>query len=197
MSNTPTKRPWFSMILLTLILVILPLGSYLFMKKGYNYRLGRIQSMDNLGPWPAFSAIDKVTGMTFTPDSFSNKNALIAFPTSDQDSLWPVMELVHEQFEARKDVFMVFFTDSAYTTLPMRDSMRILHLPVSNLTALKTAFKVPSERNNMLSYIHYLGQIQATGSATNKDDMRRIVEYLALFLPKTKKDAVTIVHDKH
>lgn len=113
MDANPKSKKSFGLIfqtaVLTAMLIILPLGSWYYLQRGFNYNKAMMSQLKDYGTIPAFSFHDQ-KGRPFTKDDIAGKLVVSAFFTESsiyKDTLMDKFKRIHSRFDEREDVFFV------------------------------------------------------------------------------------------
>lgn len=200
------KNMLFPMAMLAFFLIGLPLGSYYYLKRGYNYRLAALQALDNdFGKLPEFTIVGP-EGEAISSSALNGGLVVVNFfPEGDENlkaKLGDYLYRLHDQFDDRNEVaFVTHLRDSAQAEA---------FLQKYELTDKEQCFFVPGGKDFPAKYAHeglpdWKGQtiypyfLLADSSLTIRNfyDMRqdtsikRLVEHMAMIIPrKPERDII-------
>lgn len=103
------KRSPVQFIFLSLMLIVLPMGSWYFLNKGYNYYSKAINELQDYGPMPAFELLSQ-NNRILNKQSIENKMAVVAFVNPNASNATQTMSdiaLMHKQFDKREDLLFL------------------------------------------------------------------------------------------
>ncbi len=213
-------------ILLMLLLVALPLGSWLYLKKGFNYQKEAIGELKQYGNMPKFVTKD-LFGRTFSSDDIRGKLVLLNYfsqTKESQDRMKTVTDL-HEQFDdALGVVFLnIGINSDAHKSIPNElvalDSNQVYFIPTNGEQPLFLGKEIqyPLFENytpgDSLSFnpitpedlpdfpffviIDKSGMVKNYYPYDNPERIKRIVEHIALTMPRTiEPDPEIILEEK-
>jgi len=131
------KRP-FQTILLMLLLVVLPLGSWLYLKKGFNYQIEAIAELKQYGQLPNFFSKD-VLGRAISSDNIKGKLVLLNFFSDTPQSKERLETLfsLHEQFDDALGV--------AFINIGMRPGLESIVTKTDRLRDTNQVYFIPTQ----------------------------------------------------
>lgn len=194
------KKKWLQLAALFLLLVVLPGGSWLYLRNGLDYRKKGLSELQDLGPMPDFSCINQ-QDRNIGPDSLAGQVSVVSFLTgeeaSDKRTVEKLVQL-HEQFDQRDDLkIMSFVAKSVADSLPVyaatwgiadADQWWVMAVPDSSIASLqKEGFGLESGQLALADTArHILHRYEAADNA----QMGRLVEHIAWKLPFKKERRV-------
>ena len=208
------KKNWVQAILLFFILGVLPLGSWFYMNKGFKYQKGAMAELKDYGTLGPFLGTDHL-GRNFSSDNIKSSLVLINYYGKSHESnermQW--VEKLHDQFDDREGVYFLNIgmdknvqLEEKYGTLdtaqvimipktegppfflgrdilmpvnysiPMRDSLEFQAIEVEGLKDFNYFVLVDSK-----------GQIRNYYQADEPSRLKRLVEHIALTMPRKAK----------
>lgn len=197
MENTPSKSRFvliFSFLLL--VLFILPAGSWYYLKKGADYRIGHIKDMVPKGD---FSQAN-ILGITKENlDSLKSKTILLGISNGEQSSLIDTMnrqvEKLVDQFGDRDDLKVIRFISNGSGVGDFKESTQTEHVWIANQPketilncGVKSELSIP-----YWSLVDYKGQIRNYYSV---EDFEKLVVQSAMILPVEKRKKIDLKRDK-
>ena len=207
------KNPWQAILLIGL-LGILPVGSWIYMKKGFNYQKAAMAELKNYGELTPFLAKD-IFNRNFGTDNVKENLVLLNY-YNDSPAAMQRMDLVeklHEQFDDRQGVLFVNIGMSASQELEEKyrllDSNQVYLIPSEDRAPFFLGRDVMMPLNakaeqvdslhfqpidavslpdfNYFVLIDPKGTIRNYYPADNPRRIKRLVEHIALTMPREKK----------
>lgn len=189
MSDKQTKRPVVQLLLLGFLLVVFPLGSFLYLRAGFAYQLDSWDEMDPIGPVSELLAYER-------PDSTID---IVFFePATASDSVAAAVAKLHEAFDDSPDVRFVSIGKGAVRLLNS-DPIQFAAFP---FTQEETAFAKTSQRFSMAcesvpikqrAYtVDLSGQVRRCYNLHEGAEVLRLVEQVALILPRGEEEDVIL-----
>ena len=109
------KIHWKVVGMLFLILIILPAGSWYYLTTGYNYHKVLVNELkEDFGTVPNYTAMT-ADGKLFNSESIKGNTAVVHFIDNNavqKDYLWDRMAKLHEQFDDRNDICLLYTSPS-------------------------------------------------------------------------------------
>lgn len=193
---------------LLLFLVVLPFGSWYYLKNGLDYRVATMSDLKQYGKMPA------VSYATFADTTFNNthiKDKIVIANVLDlqnefmRQTFGPILQKLHDQFKGREDiVFLVHIIDSTATQLAVNDFATQFEL---NKTKQFAFVKTASDSVSVIEQRYHLphdtmlpyfvmsdtkGEIRRYYDVRNKEEVKRLVAHTALLLPLEKTREITL-----
>ena len=185
---------WFSMVLLGLLLVVLPLGSFLYLKAGVNYRLTSLSELEPLGTSEAF-------GLTASTEKSPVVYLLYPTPASLKDSVAITVEKVHEAFTHEPAVVFVGIGKSSFQIIKDVPQSRQIPRTEDNVHAFKALTKkssfcdnVPFEHQGIL--VDREGMVRRCYDLHSGPDVTRMVEHLTILVPPAPIEDMILEREK-
>ncbi len=185
---------WFSMLLIGLLLVALPLGSFLYLKAGVNYRLTSLSELEPLGSAEAF-------GLAESTEENPVVYLLYTTPPSLKDSVAITVEKVHEAFTHEPAVVFVGIGKSSFQIiedLPQSQQIDRTDDKVEafrKLTANSTFCEnVPLEQQGIL--VDREGMVRRCYDLHSGPDVTRMVEHLTILVPPAPIEDMILEREK-
>ena len=198
---------------LLLLLVVLPGGSWFYLRNGLDYRIEALEELEDIGKVPSTISIytqadenpidgdylkGKVTVAGYIPEGATERNRMIE-----------VLSKLHEQFDERDDVVFLSYVKADSTAdlksravaLNLVDGQqwRLAELPASETLEFyfKENYHFPDVTLPLLESIPYVALVDTSlmvrhfYNCMENKDMGRLVEHIALILPrKPEKDII-------
>ena len=198
---------------LLLLLVVLPGGSWIYLRNGLDYRIEALEELKDYGKVPAglvlpTQASDEPLTSEYLRGTVTVSSYLPETPEGQQ-RLVEVYTKLHEQFDEHDDVLLLTYTQSDSTQdLKARaqalglidgEQWRLVQLPAETSAAdyFQANYALPAELAAGMATHPYVVLVDTSltvrhfyDGAENKD-MGRLVEHIALILPrKPEKDII-------
>lgn len=216
------KNP-LQFILLLGMLVLLPLGSWLYMKKGYNYQKEAMSELRNYGQLSPFLAQDFFQ-RKIGSDELDGKLVLLNYYNSTKaaDSRMEMIEKLHEQFDDRTGVYFVNVGMSPGNKIEeqyaLLDTNQVFFIPATDRPCFFLGQDIlmptnagvsyqdsltfqPIEASTLPDFNYYVlldtkGNIRNYYKADEPERMKRLVEHIALTMPRKAKGKTESVPKK-
>ncbi len=120
----PPKRPAVQLLLLGFLLIVFPLGSFLYLRAGWNYQLDSRNEMEPLGP--AADLFDY-------PRPDSSIDIVFFAPTTGDDSINVSLRDIHEAFDDNPDVRFVAIGEASVPLFD--DPAQLSYVPTTAVDA--------------------------------------------------------------
>jgi hypothetical protein len=198
---------------LLLFLVVLPFGSWYYLKNGMDYRVATMGELKHYGKIPTLS-YTTYTNQTLTDSFFINKiliaSVLDLKNPEMSETFGEVLEKLHEQFNERKDVlFLLHLADTSATQAAVDDFMGkyklkdteqclFLKTPANTtIAAIGQTFHLPPD--NVFPYFSLTdtkGEIRHYYDVRKIEEVRKLVEHTALLVPLEKTQEITLKREQ-
>jgi hypothetical protein len=166
---------------LLLLLVVLPLVSWYYLNRGYDYQLQARSELKDLGAWSVDSSgIDTVgyTGIFTIVNQDSFRDSLLR----------QTLNKLIEQFGERPDFLVgLIKSDINVSTLDLSDTSRVIYLDKVNLHS-ELSFL-----DGMLYLSDRKGTVRNSYNYRSMAEIRRMVEHIALILPQQPSSDIIFV----
>ncbi len=206
------KKKIIQIIGLILFLIVLPVGSWYYLKAGFDYHKEALQELEMLGEVKGEHTILPLDGQEKRISDFQGNLIIAANLRKEDDNLVNKIARLKEQFEDREDVYLVAFletsNDSAFswndrikgTDLAGHPRFLGLELKNSKNQQFKDTFfefekYCQSEPCEMLAFVDSKSQIRQYYNVADSDRMKRLVEHTAILLPKKKVGKPKVVRE--
>lgn len=203
-------KSWIQIVGFLFFIVIIPLGSYYYLKRGYDYRKDAMKKMQNLGPLPTmdFTTVD---GRKVVADSLQGRMVIAsAFSLKNEAEAEQFAELIsklYDQFEETgRLVLLSFGIDPQYDQASAISSFATKY----GLANKPLMYWIPADSSGMDKVIDHLyfpssssdsypyfalsdtsQTVQNHYSIEDMDAIREMVTHTAMFLPlKPRKRVV-------
>ena len=177
------------MLLLGFLLVVFPLGSYLYLRAGFAYQLDSWDEMEPIGP---------VTDLIDYQRPDSTIDIVFFEPASERDSVATAIDILHEAFDDSPDVRFVSL-GAGDVRLLRQDPVQEASFP---LVGSQAAFAKTSARFSgacedvpvaQRAYtVDVDGNVRRCYDLHDGSDVSRLVEQVALILPRGKEEDVIL-----
>lgn len=207
------KNPLQAILLMTL-LVLLPLGSWIYMKKGYNYQKAAMSELKQYGKLSTFLAKD-VFNRNIGSDQLRQNLVLLNYYNGSA-AAQQRMEMVgklHEQFDDRAGILFVNVGMGSGAALEAKysllDSNQVYMIPASDRPpfflgkdvlmptnqlseAVDSLEFQPIEPTTLKDFNYFVlidtkGKIRNYYPGNDPKQMKRLVEHIALTMPRKPK----------
>jgi len=169
------------MLVIALLLVVFPLGSFLYLKAGIDYRIESLGELKPLGSAESF-------GLAKSTKQVPIVYALYFTPSSASDSVATTIRNVHEAFTHEPAVMFVGIGESPLEIID--DEVQSSKIP--NTTAVQEYFKkltstsvhcenVPLSQRGIL--VDREGSVRRCYDLHSGPDVTRMVEHLTILVP--------------
>lgn len=186
-----------------LILGVLPLITVIYLQKGVNYRLDRMEELQELGSIADFS-FKTHDGILFEKAYLEDKISIVGFlnlnNAEQEKKMGELLGILHQQFGEEEKVRLVFFLTEAPQTETLTafiekhkldENQPCLFLSGENDRIKKVASESnwPEAGGQDLDKIAHLALVDGTLEIRNfydpdlNEDMKRLVSHVALLLP--------------
>jgi hypothetical protein len=197
--KTKTQRILISLLIVG-VLFVLPAGSWFYLQSGLNYRKKLKSELSDLGKAGDFKLINQ-NNLPVTPDAVSGRVSVVNFLSPDPARAAVQKERiakVHQSFAEETDdvVFLTFvLADSTASMLDVaakfgiKDNKHwfVMGADTSDWQRLgKDVFKIP-DLGKGIALLDTNLTIRKFYDIDNNREMGRLVEHIALVLPKQKK----------
>lgn len=181
---------------LFLLLVGLPAGSWYYLQKGLDYRL---ETMGQLSDHGDFKLLASVPAGTEEKEASVKVINFLATDADERTQQGRLLSKLYEQFDKREDFQLVTFWDSTAvaevdgfrTTYGLEEEPQCLFQPLAG-----TAWSnfIQTYEKDMDSPGQYMALVDINGNIRNfyvqheKEEVKDLVEHIALLLPMKKQD---------
>ena len=180
------KRPAVQLILLGILLIVFPLGSFLYLRAGWNYQLDSRTEMEALGP---------VADLLNYPRPDSSIDIVFVSPATTNDSIAVALRSIHEAFDdnpvvrfvALGDVSANVFDDPGQLTF-VPTSLRTLDGLDADARYSQRCETVPVAQRAYV--VDVAGQVRRCYNLHRGDEAARLVEQVAFIIPRPKTEDV-------
>ena len=185
--TTKPKGRGIQMLLLGFLLIVFPLGSFLYLRAGWNYQLDSWNEIDPLGP---------VTDLLTYPRPDSTIDIVFTSPTSRNDSVAVAIRDIHEAFDDNPDIRFVavgsgsdFIFNDPDQLLTVADPQSYAKAAAKDGSALtKQCDRSPVTQRAFV--VDAAGQVRRCYDLHRGVEVARLVEQVALIMPRPEKEDV-------
>ena len=211
------QRKIIQMFALGFLLVLLPAGSWYYLKMGFNYRLQALETLADKGETPVMGKI-LTKDEAISADHISGKVLVSTFYALDQsdkrEKIGQLQKGLYKQFGKRDDVLLLNYimTDPGATeqdilsfqeSYDLMDTSRVYFLPVeaeSFKSSLLPAFQFTPEEiagidNNPLFALTDAKQKIRNTYRFNDAEIVKLIEHTAIVLPREKEKDIVLKRD--
>lgn len=208
MTTTAFRSNVLQYLLLLLILVVLPAGSYWYLQRGISYRRAALAQLDNLGRLTE-PTVQPTYGIL--PDTLAGNMVVIGWlnpqETQTTAAYGHALQRLHQQFDSNQVVyFLTLLTqpDSAWTANFLReyqleDPRQVaVAAMLPDFAAWRNQLNWPDPTGKMpqLALVTDSLRIRAYYDAGNERAMQDLVTHLAMFMPKKKERELIFRREK-
>ena len=198
------------MAFLLLMLVVLPAGSWFYLRGGYEHRKAALQELQELGSVGDFSLVDQ-NGLIFATQDLKKRVTVAGFlpAGTEKHAAWmDGLVRLHEQFDDRDDVCFLIFADTALVPDPqafaqsydLADSLQWIVVSGNGayLHDLATSsFHLPEEAvGQQLALIDTSGTVRSHYDAYENRELGRLVEHITIVLPRLPDPDIVFKREK-
>lgn len=197
-------------LILVFLLVVLPFGSWYYLKDGLDYRLSTMSELKQYGVLPDFSYPTSVSTSISTADLKEKVAVLNVLDLQNAErsrTLGGILEKLHSQFDERKDVFfLIHMLDTSKVNIEnfakeykLEDYAQCFFIPTDGATLATLSSKYHVSTDSL--YTHFTlvdtkGMVRKHYNMDDKTQVKRLVEHLALLLPLQKMEEITLKREQ-
>ena len=196
-------------VLLGLVLVAMPAGSWYYLDKGLQYRKKSLAELKDLGTFSNDYRIESDSGRVLTRDSL-RKKVTLHFTYADapaRERALAVMAQMLSQFGERPDVLFVGYNLSAtpdtgatwLTNLLNRklyDPKKVYLSPLSDRSTATAQLKITDFSQPMVVIADTAAHIRHQYAISNNQEIGKLIEHTALIIPMINKEEAKIEREK-
>lgn len=191
---------------LLLLLVGFPLGSYLYMKQGFDYRKRAVEAQGDFGKMPNLNALGNLYGDL--PDSLRGNMTVVGWLDQEQTESASVygntLDSLYQQFQDSPHLFFTTITsgDSAYVAdwlsshnLPLADPMlSVLQTDKDGLRSTGRDFKLPTAPGTepLVAMVDSSLTIRKYYDLSEREQTIGLVQLISLIIPLPEKGDVVL-----
>lgn len=197
-------------LILLFLLIVLPLGSWYYLKNGLDYRMTTMSELKQFGTLPNFSYTTFSNATIATPNLQGKVAVVNVLDLQNEQlsrTLGGILERLHDQFNERQDVyFLIHVMDTSKTTIEnfarqyqLQDDTQCYFIPTSaaNLAVLPANYHLSAD--SLYSHFTLVDTKQMVRKHYDVQDeaqVKRLVEHLALLLPLQKREELTLQRER-
>ncbi len=173
-----TKSRIQSIIGLTFFLIILPVGTYLFLRSGFEYRRESLAELKDLAPLDTTN-LQKL----FSPIEIDFEKAMFVFGALDADNIDHANK-IYNQFKNRDDVFHVYLGNEDSFNKDTFEILNTSRQQVELVTSINDYVPEEFSQNARIGFLlgDYTGYIRRIYNYDSKEDMGLLIEHMAMKL---------------
>lgn len=203
----PKKKPITQHIMLFFVFVILPFGSFLYLKYGLNYYIDRLEELGDLGQAPEFRLANQ-EGDTISLKDLKGKMSVVGYFSSDCgvpcDSFSQAFSRIQAAFPDNYRInLLTYFSDSSNVRLVDNKEMGSKwHWLQGEKVALDTMFSSAYNMNLVDGYSNQFALVDSSYTirrlydAMDINEINRLVVHLAMAAPRPPKQDVKFEREK-
>jgi hypothetical protein len=207
-----TRSKIWQGLALFLFLVVLPVGSWYYLRSGYQYRKAALEELQDLGKVQAFSAVTS-SGDTLSEKDLEGHTLIAAFlpeEAGERKALIGQLDKLYRQFDARNDILFVSHyeagtpldTSMAETYPLMQDTVQWVAFALSPDMYLSMAkdsygvFEGDRVNSSLLTLVDTASVIKRHYDSKDNQQMGRLIEHITIVMPRTPEKDVLIRREK-
>ncbi len=196
--------------LVLMLIVLFPFLSWYYLKKGYDYHVEVISDLGDFGSLEKL-AVKEVNGDVVNAEILKGNITVSAFLNASNDRLFQILKDLKSQFDDREDVkFLLFTTDPSLALQNELEQKALLEKGQCHLLdarehkqLVKEIYSLgehcdawPSEACNYVYMTNTELTIRQYYDISNQERVIRMVEQLAVTLPREKKEDPVLDREK-
>ena len=191
MEKARKKTNWLQIAGLFLFLVILPGGSWLYLRSGFQYRKASLAELVDRGSVGAF-ALPDAKGELFSSESLQGRVVVAGVLPAEAAprKFWiDRMKALHKQFDERNELLILLMADSASVADPQAFLLENglvdeeqWSLLLGGDAVAPAAFHLPGP--DMLALTDTEGVVRRHYDIADNREMGRLIEHIAILLPR-------------
>jgi len=202
------NKSWSQIAILLLMLVAIPVISYIYMKRGFDYQVQLQEELGDYGPMPDFS-YPTITGDTITPDNFEGYVKLFHHIDTGNEKLFgDYLSELHEQFgEVDRIKFIMLLSNTQdreraqlyRDKYSLNDTAQIRIVLTSQMgQPYDEAFKVPADKQNkpLVILADTSNVIRNYYDVSTGKQFVRLIEHVALLMPRDQEKKEPFIFNK-
>lgn len=197
-------------LILLFLLVILPFGSWYYLKGGLDYRLTTMGELKQYGTLPDFS-YSTIWNKPITAADVKDKvivaNVLDLQNQEMSRTFGEVLEKLHYQFDERKDVcFLIYVLDTTSVNAEnfarqyqLEDAAQCYFIPTvaTDLENLAASYHLSADSlYSNFTLVDTKQMVRKHYDVREEAQVKRLVEHLALLLPLQKREEITLQRER-
>ena len=204
------------MLGLGLLLIVLPMGSWFFLDKGLDYQKQLHQEIkEKLGVLPEFKLFD-TTGKIIEKE-ITNGNLIIASfidinQSGKSEVAFKELHLIQSHFDKKENILFLTFAkaDNQQQVVNFKASLKIknrehwlfLHGEEEALNEIAEKIPFKNKTNNLFAnnptaiLVDIEGNIRNYYNMKNRDEVARLIEHIAILMPKKMEEKAVVKREK-
>lgn len=187
------RKPVVQLVLLGLLLVVLPVGSYLYLEWGYDYRVAALDELDEFGP--IATAVDYEIPGPRTVD------VIYVSPVRPSDSVAQSLLNLHDAWDDQPLVQFVGLGQDRPVVVEDALQSRLVPRTDANLEAFAElgnrdthCQRVPVEQRALV--VDTAGTVRRCYDLHEGAEVNRLVEHLTMLVPRPEKEDVYLERER-
>lgn len=181
------KKNYWASTIAFLLLIVLPAGSYLYLKKGFSYRK---QSIVEMTPIDSLDWSVYTTRHGLGQDGDLMEKIVIAVfikNTPDLKDKAPTIKALHDQFGARQEVkfALVNSGDAGVTHFTEREILDDIYV--------LDGYRDQQVHQENLTLIDQQGRVRGYYNINERTEMQKLVRHIAVLLPLEQKQKLDLI----
>ncbi len=186
--SPPPKRPFIQLLLLGFLLVVFPLGSFLYLRAGWNYQLDSWNEIEPLGP---------ITDLVRYSRPDSTIDVVFLAPQTRNDSTALAIREIHRAFDDNPAIRFVALGSPDVFVFDDPSQLARVELPAAELerlsrTTIYTQACASIPLNQRAYVVDGAGQVRRCYNLHRGKEAARLVEQVALLMPRPKTEDVIL-----
>lgn len=213
MDTQKKKFPILKMLALFMMLVVLPAGSWYYLRQGYEYRKASLDKLQELGPVPSFSFVNydstlihskDLEGSVLIAGVFDYKNGL-------QEDLKAKIGKLFTQFNRREEFYMIVHLNGVSDSTIQQIGETLIedydfefperfYLTSGTTDFALNTYKIPASKEklnskNRVVLIDAKQEIRNYYNLNEEEELKLLVHHVTIVLPKKQKKDIIIKRD--
>lgn len=187
------SRGAFQVLFLFILLVVAPLGSWLYLRSGLSYRKDHLATLTEGSAIPAATWITN-DSVTVATSNWKEQISLVLFAEDSLELQWQIdqLALVLSQFDDREDVLFYQVTDQQPVNRSNYPADTTQWKILTSASVKADPFRsfcqntLPSDPADRVFLIDRRANLRQAFPIATKDELTRLVEVIAILLPPRK-----------
>jgi cytochrome oxidase Cu insertion factor (SCO1/SenC/PrrC family) len=213
MNAQKKKFPILKMLALFMMLVVLPAGSWYYLKQGYEYRKASLDKLQELGTAPSFSFVnydstiinsEDLEGNVVIAGVFDYKNGL-------EEDLKAKIGKLFTQFNRREEFYMIVHLNGVSDSTVQQVGETLVedynfefperfYLTSGTTEFAWNTYKIPASKEelnskNMVVLIDAKQEVRNYYSLNDEEEIKLLVHHVTIVLPKKQEKDIIIKRD--
>ena len=191
------------LIMLGIILVGFPAGSWYYLQKGLDYQRAIQQDLGELGAVKPFS-LEVLQGKEIDFEFLKGSVIVVAHLDRNDSEMGNKMGTIlfqlHDQFDDRDDVLFLIHSNNSPETIQgfldkhqLNDPEQCFFVAIDNDSQFKQTYFIPNaeKASQTLAVVDVNGMVRKHYNATDPKDLKVLVEHITLLFPRqAEKDLI-------